>query len=182
LYIDFLDAGELNHYRVQGWSTSPSATVKLVSYAITEKTPINSGSGSVQYRLKIYNGQTLVYDQAKTSNPSAQKIDETCAFNGNYNPIYSEINLDPNAFLTSEINGNTVTVKRCVGLVIEDNQISSNCSQVVVLSGSCAPPKIRANQEPLCPPGTCPLQCGDSLCCYNEYGISVRSYSGGVEV
>ncbi|WP_013324519.1 hypothetical protein [Gloeothece verrucosa] len=134
----------------------------------------------IEYNLKIYNSKTLIYDQTNTTNPLVEKISESCQFTGEYTSVYSEVNLNPSAFLTSEIvDGKTVILKKCVGAV-QNNQISSSCSQVAAVSGSCAAPKIKASQEPLCPPGTCELLCGGCLCCYNDLGYSVKSYCEGI--
>ncbi|WP_013324081.1 hypothetical protein [Gloeothece verrucosa] len=152
----------------------------IINYSILSITPTGAG-GATQYNLKIFNNDSVVYSKTRSNSPSVEKVAASCQFNGLYTPVYSEVNLDPNAFLTSEINGKTIILKRCLGAV-QNNQISSSCSQVASVSGSCAAPKIKASQEPLCPPGTCPLKCGDCLCCYNEYGYSVKSYCGGAEV
>ncbi|WP_013323851.1 hypothetical protein [Gloeothece verrucosa] len=164
-----------------GSNTQTAILAKCSGVVINSVRKVNSQTLEKEYTLKILNSNQIVYQQAKITNPTVEKISQKCEFKENYQSIYSEINTEPNAFLVSETNGNNILIKRCVGS-IQNNQIVSSCSQVASVSGNCAAPKIKASQEPLCPPGTCPLKCGDCLCCYNEYGYSVKSYCGGTEV
>ena len=43
----------------------------------------------------------------------------------------------------------------------------------------CDPPEIIHNFDECpcetCPQGTCPIECGDNICCYNSAGISVQA-------
>lgn len=52
----------------------------------------------------------------------------------------------------------------------------------------CPPPEYQVicdcNNCQSCPEGTCPIECDDHICCYNDYGVSVQSipqtdYCGG---
>lgn len=142
---------------------------------------VRSDNGQVDrvYKLTIFRQNNLIYSETKSQNPLVQLFPESCEFTGNYISVYSEINLDKDSFLTSDILEKNIILKRCVGL-INNNQILSTCSQVATVSGTCDVPRLKASVEPLCPPETCEIECGGNLCCYNAAGIAIKSYSGGI--
>ncbi len=64
-----------------------------------------------------------------------------------------------------------------------DSFIDQICS-----APGCPPPEYQVLCDSCdcekCPDGTCPIECGDHICCYNDYGVSVKQipksdYCGG---
>jgi hypothetical protein len=143
-------------YRFQGIRIS--ATKKIIHFDYLTST------GSTVTHDYIYSGPLYVKRaevrgvgyQYRYINPATGSV--------SYEPI------DPLTFNSSQnaVNGNICTNQGCTLRVFEQGQLVH--SQTFT---TCPEAEIVTNQ---CPPNTCDVLCGNTICCYGADGVSVFNY------
>ncbi|WP_013320974.1 hypothetical protein [Gloeothece verrucosa] len=155
----------------------PSQGGSILNYSILNVTPTGSGGGTTQYNLKIYDSSILVYNQTRTTSPTANKESKYCIYPDNWLFLSTYQNYDRGAYCQEFPNRNKNELKLIsplfIGLVGYPNLASAqspdDCSDPPLFKVECKPYKR-------CPEGSCEVICGDMVCCYSEEGNLVESF------
>jgi hypothetical protein len=93
----------------------------------------------------------------------------------------------PDECLNIYSNSSTSLIPTNFGTITNTPENGFNLIAQICSAPGCPPPEYTVICDcdcQSCPDGTCPIECGDHICCYNDYGVSVQSipasdYCGG---
>jgi hypothetical protein len=163
-----------------------------------------------QCQFKVFkNGQTI-YNETRSTCPEVQKIsctlsEQNKAVKVNKLPYLERVEVVPYAYLNFGLNvfqaaipSNCLNIYNNLTTTIiplfngfptpsNSSQANYNFVDQICSYPGCPPPQfdvICDCQCQSCPGDTCPIECGDHICCYNDYGVSVQTipkanYCGG---
>ena len=170
-----------------------------------DKLPGNSQCPNIAQRIFITNFERVLLDYAATCHTVTKAselivCDNLCTFTvfKNNEIVYQETrNVCPEVEkLSAELNQTIkqIEVKKQSDLEtieINQNSIPNNCWNIYLKSGNSSqfvsqicstgnlPPVYQVicgcDAQESCPPNTCPIQCGNKVCCYGADGVSVKS-------
>jgi hypothetical protein len=196
--------GGANHYTEL--QSPGSNIVEIESYPA----PNNCGDLPTTCDFKVFKNNVLVYQETRSTCPEVEKIPCTLStvnkvIEVNKLPYLERVEVVPYAYLNFGLNVfqapipsnclniynnlTTTIIPLSNGFPTPSNasQATYNFVDQICSYPGCPPPQfdvICDCQCQSCPGDTCPIQCGDHVCCYNDYGVSVQSiplsdYCGG---
>jgi hypothetical protein len=157
-------AASLSHY----WLPSPPDT----SYRIHGLNffRVDGQPEPERWRFQVFDAlNNVVFTREETTQPEAAIVPEVY---GNNKGSFNIGNSDPTKLLkvVSAIEANRKVVNVFLGTTLIQKLISP--------IGATLYPRVcwDCDGEKKCPPGTCSVDCGDKVCCYNSLGISVKEF------
>jgi hypothetical protein len=157
------------------------------------------------YLLKIFKNGQKVYQQTRTTSPNVEIIPCSLssiskAIKIKKLPFLQRIDVVPYGYnyVIPDPNGQSITTTydippECLTIWnvpfnlpsaygnISDGGLSIPLSFIYIgqicSAPGCPPPayEVICDCCQVCPDGTCPIECGDEICCYNDYGVSVQT-------
>jgi hypothetical protein len=163
--------------------------------------------------FKVFKNGAIVHTETRTVCPEVEKIpcklsDINHSIEIKKLPYLEKVEVVPYAYSAYKLPGVTAPIVQADKIPAECLNIYNNAIYVIPPSGigiysnatpfdsfvaqicsapGCPPPEYQVIcdcQCQTCPGDTCPIECGDRICCYNDYGVSVQSipksdYCGG---
>lgn len=162
--------------------------------------------------FKVFKDNQVVYQRTASVCPSAEIIpcvlsDELKKITINKTPYLSAISVLPYGIHAVKIQGFPFPLQQqypipanCLNVYRDEifdiipnddpnDPVAGDFIAQICSSVGCPPPQYqiicKCNDCENCPPGTCPVKCGDKVCCYDDYGKSIREipiedYCGGI--
>lgn len=131
----------------------------------------------INYRFDVYYKQNLVYQETRNIQPEAEILPESCEYhNEDKKFVRDYYNTSRYAWMSEIVDSNCVHILANINHGIPPESYIIPISLYYKCSDCDLPPKIDTECIPdclKCPQGTCPIPCGNVMCCYNSEGVSV---------
>ncbi len=120
----------------------------------------------------IVNKGQIVHTETRNICPEVEKL------SARLSPIQKQFEVKKQFDLeTIEINQNSIPAN-CWNIYLKSGDSSTFVSQICSSAGNL-PPVYQVicgcDRPESCPPNTCPVKCGNKVCCYGTNGVSVKS-------
>ncbi|PSF30581.1 hypothetical protein C7H19_23660 [Aphanothece hegewaldii CCALA 016] len=148
---------------------------------------LDEDNPTVRCLFKIYDKNNVVlYEQGEEECPQVQEIPESCDIDSNSREFLGTYITSLSIYYEIESSFDFVPGKKCsfVKAYTSIPGLPTNAPGVIVIS-LCSPEDC--DKYPLiqyiccdckeCPPNTCRIECGDTICCYDSSGNVVKSFS-----
>jgi hypothetical protein len=161
--------------------------------------------------FKVFKNGQIVHQETRSTCPEVEKISCTLSATNKVIkvdklPYLERVEVVPYAYLNFGLNVFQAPIpSNCLNIynnltttiIPLSNSLPtpSNASQAtynfvdqICSYPGCPPPQFEVLCDSCgcesCPEGTCPIECGDHICCYNDYGVSIKEipladYCGG---
>ncbi|MBW4535514.1 MAG: hypothetical protein KME09_16380 [Pleurocapsa minor HA4230-MV1] len=207
--VDVVDAS--NEWK--RWLTITSSSGLKVYGFEPANGSIEENAGSNNCTFTVYKNDTIVYQETREFCPEVEKIpcklsDVRHSIKIEKLPFLEKVEVVPYQYSVYRAPGIPAPIVQADQIPAECLNIYNNAIYVIPPSGQgiypnatpfdsfiaqiCSYPGCPAPEYTVicdcqcqsCPDGTCPIECDDHICCYNDYGVSVAQipqadYCGG---